>query len=310
MSYDVIGDIHGYAGPLKALLATMGYECRDGVYRHPSRTAIFVGDFIDRGPEQREVIGLVRAMVAAGSARAVMGNHEFNAIAYRTPYTETGDFLRPHTRKNRLQHEAFLAAYEHDPAACAEVIDWFKQLPLWADLGRLRVIHACWDTRWIERIRAACPDAPKVPGGFLFDAARRGTWQYEALETLLKGKEVALPGGHVYHDKEGTPRRHIRVRWWDAGVSTYREAYMGPEAGRTHIPDDDIQGGHLIEYAHGEPPVLLGHYWLEGRPLPLATNIACVDYSIAQPGGKLAAYRWAGEAALTAAHFVWVEREA
>jgi hypothetical protein len=45
---------------------------------------IFVGDFIDRGPQQREVLRIARAMCEAGSASAVLGNHEFNAIGWAT----------------------------------------------------------------------------------------------------------------------------------------------------------------------------------------------------------------------------------
>jgi hypothetical protein len=83
--FDVIGDIHGYADALRRLLEAMDYAPRDGVYRHPSRTAVFVGDFVDRGPNQRETLGIARAMIVADSARAVMGNHEFNATADATP---------------------------------------------------------------------------------------------------------------------------------------------------------------------------------------------------------------------------------
>ncbi len=85
MAYDIIGDIHGQADKLHALLAHMGYEDRGGAYRHPSRTAIFVGDFIDKGPQQVESVMIVRNMVRANTAQAVMGNHEFNAIAWHTP---------------------------------------------------------------------------------------------------------------------------------------------------------------------------------------------------------------------------------
>ena len=110
--YDIIGDIHGCADTLRALLTKLDYEKRDGVYRHPDRQVIFLGDFIDRGPQQREVIDIARGMVEAGSALAVMGNHEFNAIAYHTPDPEGDGFLRPHSEKNRKQHRAFLDAYE------------------------------------------------------------------------------------------------------------------------------------------------------------------------------------------------------
>ena len=83
---------------------------------------------------------------------------------------------------------------------------------------------------------------------------------------------------------------------------------MGPESARTHIPDDEITGDHLVEYSHKAPPVFLGHYWMEGEPAPLAPNIACLDYSVAKPGGKLVAYRWDGEQVLESGNFFWVER--
>lgn len=101
----------------------------------------------------------------------------------------------------------------------------------------------------------------------------------------------------------------MRVRWWDQDATTYREAFMGPEQVRTHIPDDEVEGNHLVEYSHTSPPVFLGHYWLEGRPAPLARNIACVDYSVARPGGKLVAYNWDGERELSAKKFVSVARQ-
>lgn len=54
--HDIIGDIHGHAGALRALLAKLGYQERDGTYRHADRQALYVGDFIDRGPQQVETV--------------------------------------------------------------------------------------------------------------------------------------------------------------------------------------------------------------------------------------------------------------
>ncbi len=45
---------------------------------------MFVGDYIDRGPAQVETIEIVRRMVDKGTARAIMGNHALNAIAWVT----------------------------------------------------------------------------------------------------------------------------------------------------------------------------------------------------------------------------------
>ena len=59
------------------------------------------------GPQQRRVLEIVRPMVEAGSALAVMGNHEFNAIAYFTADGE-GGHLRARNEKNTRQHQVFL----------------------------------------------------------------------------------------------------------------------------------------------------------------------------------------------------------
>ena len=82
--YDIIGDVHGHADKLEALLKAMGYRHTDGAWRHPSRTAVFVGDLIDRGAQQLKTIDIARRMRDAGSAKIVLGNHEFNAVAWAT----------------------------------------------------------------------------------------------------------------------------------------------------------------------------------------------------------------------------------
>ena len=169
------------------------------------------------------------------------------------------------------------------------------------------MVHACWDPVHIREITDTYGDSALLNEGLLRDASQRGTWQYHAVETLLKGKEIRLPEGAYFHDKDGTRRHEIRVRWWGNG-KTYKEAYMGPESALTHIPDDPIQGDHMVEYGHDEKPVFLGHYWMEGEPLPLADNIACIDYSVAKRGGKLVAYRWNGERTIRPENFVSCER--
>ncbi|MFF4086245.1 polynucleotide kinase-phosphatase [Streptomyces nigra] len=71
--FDIIGDVHGCASELEALLGKLGYV--DGV--HPEgRTAVFVGDLVDRGPDSPGVLRRVMAMVKSGDALCVPGNHE------------------------------------------------------------------------------------------------------------------------------------------------------------------------------------------------------------------------------------------
>ncbi|MGK5729538.1 polynucleotide kinase-phosphatase [Streptomyces sp. URMC 124] len=71
--FDIIGDIHGCSSELETLLSRLGYA--DGV--HPEgRTAVFVGDLVDRGPDSPGVLRRVMGMVASGNALCVPGNHE------------------------------------------------------------------------------------------------------------------------------------------------------------------------------------------------------------------------------------------
>jgi hypothetical protein len=301
--YDLIGDVHGHAKELEALLHKLGYQERNGAYRHPERTVIFVGDLVDRGPYQKRVIEIARSMTEAGTAQVIMGNHEYNAIAYFTEGAD-GTFLRPRNAKNNKQHQAFLDAYENDRSDWNEVINWFKELPLWLDLPDFRAIHACWDEKLIKNIERQY-GGNCLTEDLLFQSSNRDTWQFEAIETLLKGKEIPLPDGNFFLDKDGNQRREIRVQWW-RNARTYREAYMGPRKDIEQIPDIEIPGEISVKYREAEKPVFIGHYWMDGDPSPLAKNIACLDYSVAKPRGKLVAYRWSPFTQLSADGYVSV----
>ncbi len=85
--FDVIGDVHGCRSELEQLLTRLGYALRrndvgqpiDAV--HPDgRTAVFVGDLVDRGPDSPGVLRLVMGMTASGTALAVPGNHEHKLV--------------------------------------------------------------------------------------------------------------------------------------------------------------------------------------------------------------------------------------
>jgi polynucleotide kinase-phosphatase len=89
--FDIIGDLHGCCDELERLLAELGYrvtERREGefpdggpVYAHPDgRTAVFVGDLVDRGPRILDTVRLVRNMVDAGSGHCVPGNHDIKLV--------------------------------------------------------------------------------------------------------------------------------------------------------------------------------------------------------------------------------------
>lgn len=306
--YDVIGDVHGRASRLEALLKELGYQKRRGAWGHPTRKAIFVGDFVDRGPEQLETVQMAQSMVEEGTALAVMGNHEFNAVSFATPDPDNpGEYLRPHSEKNRQQHRAFLNQVGEGTAQHAEIIDWFRRLPLYLDLDGLRVIHACWHPGHLEQLGPYLTQESQLQSETWPEANRKGSPVYEAIETLLKGLELPLPTGRSFLDKDGNERTNIRVQWWDGEATTYRDLALLPEEARRSLPADPVPAGLLPGYDN-EKPVLFGHYWLTGEPEPLTPRVACLDYNVVQPPpvGKLVAYRWDGEAELTDRNFKWV----
>ena len=320
MSYDIIGDIHGHAEKLEWLLARLGYRSRNGCWRHPRRKAIFLGDFIDRGPYQLRSVDIPRRMVAEGAALAVMGNHEFNAIAWHTRRpSKQDDYLRSHRgatgAKNRRQHERFLAEVEHDPSLHADIIGWFKTLPLWLDLPGIRIVHACWHQRFMNWLSPKLAPGNVLPDELLFWATRQPSKQalrdsrtptvFKAAEALTKGPEVTIPRKHAFRDKDGILRDRARVSWWKEGAYTYRTGTDLPEAARSRLPDAPLPF-HARIAAPTDKPIFFGHYCRSGSPSLDSDRIACVDFC-AGKGGQLAAYRWDGEATLSAKNFVSAE---
>jgi len=277
---DVFGDVHGQYDKLVSLLLHLGYSETRGLWRHPDRTAIFVGDLIDRGPKQLATVDVVRRMVEAGAARCVMGNHEFNAIAWATPDPgHPNRYLRPHSKHgHRKQHHAFLKEVEGTHRH-AEIIAWFKTLPLWVDLGQLRVVHACWHQDSMDRLKRMLGPDQTLTDELLVLGSTRGHWANDALEIVCKGPDIRLLEDSAYPDNYGELPHEVRIRWW--------------------LPD--VWAANL----DSGPPVIFGHYWFVGTPAVISTQYACLDYSVAK-GGPLVAYRWDGEAELATEKMAWV----
>ncbi len=312
MVYDIIGDIHGHADELSLLLAKLGYRYEGGKYFQPGHQAIFIGDFIDRGPKIRETLAIDRTMVMHGAARTVLGNHEYNAICYHTEDGK-GDFLRSHTvgdGKNTKQHQQTIKqlAFPH-PGEWRMYLDWFKGLPFFLELNGLRVVHASWDSEFAEFVRERSLNDTE----FLHRSATKGSKEFEAIDKLLKGPEIPLPLTFSAPDSEGFERTEMRLAWWKprSGGNRFRYDELAVP-GEGNMPSDIIPVEDLKRwpgYANGEEPVIFGHYWLPAdAPAPLSANAACVDFGVAKPGWRLVAYTWRGERTLTAEHFANVPR--
>ena len=318
--YDVIGDVHGSATKLAGLLDVLGWTAgADGRRRHPDgdRTVVFVGDLIDRGDEQRAVLELVRAMVDAGDAQIVMGNHELNALAWATPNPDRpGRFLRGHTAKNRRQHAAFLTQLDDDERA--SWLAWFRTLPLWLDLGGLRVVHACWHADAMAVVQAEIGGArfPDGPDGdaLLQRALTPGTPLFRAVEILCKGPEIDLRryGLPPYRDKGGHTRHVARVRWWTAEPTSVRDVVDIPQGTTTldgapypDLPDVPCLEADRRHCYTDDVPVVYGHHWRRWEPehgMDWTPRTACVDFS-AVVGGPLVAYRFEGEPFVDPTHY-------
>jgi hypothetical protein len=308
--YDLIGDIHGHAEELVFLLEQLGYDRRrGGVYSHPARRAVFLGDLIDRGPKIREALQIVRSMVEAGHALCVLGNHEFNALAYHTRHpNDPNRFLRKHDArggKNVSQH--FQTLRQVPPDELYNHLQWFRTLPLWLDLGELRVVHACWDAAAMRRIENHWDPEEGITTAFLAEATDPATALFDAVEDILKGKELELPEGAFFHDKDGHLRRKLRVKWYESPANQTFHTYAfqsGEEFPNDPLPEAIHQ--KILPYPEADPPVFFGHYWLHAEsPAPMAANVVCLDYSVAK-SGMLCAYRWTGERELSADNFLSV----
>lgn len=285
---DVIPDIHADADRLEASLALAG----------AGRIA-FLGDLIDAGEgvraDDRAVLARVRRLVDDGGARIVMGNHELNAILFHRG-------LRAASAKNVRQHASFLAAFGHGTREALDWTEWFLSLPLWRDAEGLRLVHACWSPAAIDEVAKRRPDG-RLAEEDLEEVAEKRTPFARAVETLLCGPEVELPGGAVFTDIKGARRRHVRIAWWRSGARSWRDAALSvPEPG--DLPDGPLTGFEGVElYPAGAPPVLVGHYKMHGTPAIESRNAACLDYP-ASP----CLYRWRGEARLDAERLATVRR--
>lgn len=312
--YDIVGDIHGHFDALSGMVRYLGYRRTGGTWRAPDggRQLLFLGDFVDRGPRIRETVRMVRQMMDDGVALSVMGNHEYNAVAWHTPDGH-GGWLRSHSSVHRRQHAATLQQYGMDPRGdeppsreFREDLEWMRRLPLYCANEHLIVVHAAWEEQAVKDIRSNRHIL--VDDEALYRSAYGENRESRTVEILLKGVELPLPDGRGYLDKEGTRRFKTRVRWW---LTDHR---AGRTMGEIAMPPADTELADIsvplasqqqLPGYHDERPVFLGHYWLTGTPLPLAPRIACLDYSVAK-GGVLCGYRWNGESTLLPGSFCTV----
>ena len=308
--YDLIGDVHGCALTLRQLLDQLGYHYQGGVWRHPSRMALFLGDIVDRGNHIREALHLIHDMEEAGYAMSVMGNHEYDAIAWAVPAPpESGrDFVRVHSKRNKRIIGETLAQFSNYPNDWHDFQAWFYHMPLILYAGSFRVVHACWDPQLIDSLRARFADA-RIDRAFVTESAINNSLPQRILDRLLRGTGLRFPDGRTLVGSDGFVRSVFRTKFWEEKPETMGDVVFQPDALPEDIAKRPLEDHHreqLLYYDRQQPPLFVGHYWHSGAPAPIRPNLACMDYS-AVLGGKLVAYRFDGEVQLSTDRFRWVE---
>ena len=274
-----------------ALLDQLGWRQRDRRLAGPGdQKLVFVGDLIDRGPQNLRTVEIVRDLVERGDALCLMGNHEFNAVQFHTPDPKKpGETLRPQTDKNRKQHQAVLDEIEQRPGDWKEMLDWFRTLPLAVEGDGWRCVHACWHPPSLEVLEERAGQW-FLPEEAWENSARWGSREFKAVETLLKGPEGKLPEGATFLDKDGTERTEAGC----AGGSRPRPRSAKPCCSRARPKGWTSMRPTRIWTTRAIPkprlPVFFGHYWRSGPVRPVGPNAVCLDYSIGK-GDRLVARR-------------------
>lgn len=297
--YDIIGDIHGHYDELIALLKKLGYKENEYGWYHPeNRKVFFLGDYIDRGNGIFKVLRLVRKMVKASNALAIMGNHEFNILAYHTQ-DENGKYCRAHSAKNKKQIKETLAEAEQNPEEWQSHLAWMMDLPLFFNNEDFRAVHACWDNNVIDQLKKLLNGDKLRNKQDIINASNHKHPLHLAIEITLKGREMKLPNGISFLDKGDHKRTVSRVKWWEKPTGCDMRSYCLvdiPELENIEVPP------HYNYYKPNEKPVFFGHYWLTGKPELQKPNVCCLDYSVGK-GGELVAYRWDGTQELNENNF-------
>ena len=322
---DIVGDIHGEYAALVQLLGHLGYDLQGN---HPEgRRLVFVGDFCDRGPDSPSVLALVGAMLASGTAHAVLGNHEINLLR-EDAKDGSGWFFDSRIDSDQPKYAPFARMpAEQIPA----MLERLGQLPIALEREDLRIVHAAWRPEQIAMIR-------QLPSG----SARAA---YDHFETISEEQSVAQCVAERMRQEELS---------WPYSLEDYRheppflQAHSENELNKAMVnPLKVLTAGVEREcrnpfYAGGKwrfvervgwwneyeeaPAVIVGHYWRRLRPADapahgsqfenlfgatpplswhgLRGNVFCVDYSVGArwldrlrgdnpvQRSKLAAMRW------------------
>ena len=287
---DFIGDIHGHLNDLEKLFKRLGYEKKGGIYIHSERIPVFLGDYINRGPEILGVLKLVREMQMSGNAYAIMGNHEFNFLAYHYK-DDQGIPFRPNTdrylghisgTKQPLENNGLLETY----------LNWMSELPLIVKSEYFNAVHAQWNEEFELVLSNSKVNKLNEEG---MRKMHSNSKYNEAFSSIVKGSEFTITQEFI--DKYNFDFRYDKERivWWKRNRSNRINDWLNVDSYNDGIiiqPNDFIG---INEFDVNHKPTFFGHYWLDTTDFGvLGNNLCCLDFSVAS-GGFIGAYRFENE---------------
>ncbi|MBW8700262.1 Bis(5'-nucleosyl)-tetraphosphatase PrpE [asymmetrical] [Streptomyces sp. MBT84] len=249
--FDIIGDVHGCSSELEALLGKLGYV--DGA--HPQgRTAVFLGDLVDRGPDSPGVLRRVMSMVASGNALCVPGNHE----------NKYGRFLRGrnvrHTHGLAETIEQMDGESEEFKQRVREFIDGLVSHYV-LDGGRLVVCHAGLPERYQGRTSG------RVRSHALYGDTTGETDEF--------GLPVRYPWAEEYRGRAAVVYGHTPVpqaSWLNNTICLDTGAVFGGSLTALRWPERELVDvpAERVWYEPARPLAAEAPGGHEGRPLDLA----------------------------------------
>ncbi|MFF2363535.1 polynucleotide kinase-phosphatase [Streptomyces sp. NPDC058122] len=249
--FDIVGDIHGCASELETLLGKLGYV--DGA--HPEgRTAVFVGDLVDRGPDSPGVLRRVMSMVASGDALCVPGNHE----------NKLGRYLKgrqvQHTHGLAETIEQMDAESEEFRASVREFVDGLVSHYV-LDGGRLVVCHAGLPEKYHGRTSG------RVRSHALYGDTTGETDEF--------GLPVRYPWAEDYRGRAAVVYGHTPVpnaTWLNNTICLDTGAVFGGKLSALRWPERELVDvpAERVWYEPAKPLATEAPGGHEGRPLDLA----------------------------------------
>lgn len=127
-----VGDIHGCAAELRALLSILPIDA--------SSTVVFLGDYIDRGPSSKEVVDVILELKRRCRVVTLMGNHESMLLEFLD-----GSDPRKVARFIYNGGSSTLASYADESGAWhmpPQHLAFFRELRMLHDDGANLFVHA------------------------------------------------------------------------------------------------------------------------------------------------------------------------